>query len=142
MPVARKGTGKDVEMAGGQQESDGEDEDDDGDEDGEGEEGDEDGEELDVGRAGAAAVKCLRSKGRGRNAPAAPTVESRKRLLELLERRVGGSVGGQQQHGEGAGGSEGGGRMQYGELPLKNPNKKTKLLLDLRWELPSGADEP
>ncbi len=130
MPAARKGTGKDVEVAGGQRESDGEEEDEEEESD---EEGDEDGEEVDVGRAGAAAVKCLRSKGRGRNAPAAPTVDSRKRLLELLERRVGGGAAGGQQHGEGAGGSEGGGRIQYGDLPLKNPNKKTKLLLDLRW---------
>ncbi|GLC37047.1 hypothetical protein PLESTB_001397300 [Pleodorina starrii] len=90
--------------------------------------GDDEEEEEEEGRPVAArgtggATASGRGRGRG-NPPLVPptAVESRKRLFELLERRVGGAAG------DGAGGR----RTQYGDLPAKNPNKKAKLLVDLK----------
>ncbi|KAG2497585.1 hypothetical protein HYH03_004331 [Edaphochlamys debaryana] len=88
-----------------------------------------DEEEEEEAQEEAAAAGPSRAPARGRGArkapgPVAPTaLESRKRLFDLLERRVGGQAGG----AEGA-------RLTYGELPPKNPNKKACLASGLRGQ--------
>ncbi|GLI71637.1 hypothetical protein VaNZ11_016911 [Volvox africanus] len=79
----------------------------------------EDEKELQGGTAAAPG----RAGTKGKQSLVAPTAaESRKRLFRLLERRI----------GVAAAAADGGGLMAYGSLPVKNPNKKAKLLTDLK----------
>ncbi|EFJ42788.1 origin recognition complex subunit 2 [Volvox carteri f. nagariensis] len=88
-------------------------------------------EEEEEGQDRPATTVHGRGGGKGSRPLVPPTAtESRKRLFELLERRIGGVTAA--MDGGAGSGSNSSRRMMYGELPIKNAAKKAKLLTDLK----------